>query len=143
MKKSIKTLEVRKSAIQGRGVFAARGIAKGQRLIEYKGTRRRWACYDDDQDYVCLFDVGRGLVVDPRQNGNIARYINHSCDPNCEAVLDNGRIYIESLRAIAKGEEITYDYALTFERPPSKRDMERYRCYCRGANCRGTLLQIP
>jgi len=136
-------LEVRESPIQGNGVFATRRIAKGRRLIEYKGVRREEACYaDDDEAYVCLFDIGRGLVIDPRTNGNIAQYINHSCTPNCESVLEDGRVYIETVRPIAAGEEITYDYAVTVDSTPSRAEREQYVCRCGSSGCRGTLLDL-
>ena len=142
MKMYAQSIEVRESKIHGTGVFAIQKIRKGVRLIEYTGIRKRWSSFKHDNDaYVCLFDVGRGLVVDPRKNGSIARFINHSCRPNCEAVLEDGRVYIESIRAIAVGEEITYDYAVTLDRRPSKADIRKYACRCGSGNCRGTLLE--
>lgn len=130
----------RRSKIHGSGVFAVRNIGAGVRIVEYKGERvpaRRY--HDDGEDYVNLFRVGRGYVIDPARRGNIARFINHSCAPNCESVDDDGRIFIESIRKIRKGEEITYDYHLDLGASPTRSDKRRYACRCGSENCRGTL----
>ena len=134
-------IEVQTSPIAGKGTFALRKIRKGTRLIEYMGKRRPWSFFEDhDDSYAFLFDVGRGRVIDPFTDGNDARFINHSCSPNSEAVLDRGRIHIEALRDIAPGEEITYDYALTLERPPTPAEKRRHPCRCGSPNCRKTLF---
>jgi len=141
MKTRTKLIEVRESDIHGKGVFARTHIPAGVRLTEYTGTKRRWSCLGEDDGYACLFDVGRGLVIDPRENGNLARFINHSCTPNCESVLDDGRIYIESVREIRPGEEITYDYSLILGYSPSRADRQNYVCRCNSPGCRGTLIK--
>ena len=134
-------IEVRTSPIEGKGTFALRRIRKGTRLIEYKGKRRKWSEFEGHEDhYAFLFDVGNGKVIDPFTEGNEARFINHSCEPNCEAVLQRGRIYIESIRPIAPGEEITYDYSLTLERPPTAAEKRRHPCRCQSPCCRKTLF---
>ena len=112
--------EVRNSPIQGLGGFATQRIRKGTRIIEYIGERitseeadRR---YDDDKSehpHVLLFVVDKHTAIDAAVGGNDARFINHSCEPNCRAVLDKKRVYIEALKTIAEGEELTYDYNLT------------------------------
>jgi uncharacterized protein len=143
-------LEVRSSAIHGRGVFALRRIHKGTRLIEYTGERispaeadRR---YDDDAldiPHTFLFTVDKHTIIDAAVGGNEARYINHSCDPNCEAVDDSGRIFIEATRTILPGEELTYDYHLERDGRWRKAWAARYACRCGAPNCRGTLLVKP
>jgi hypothetical protein len=136
-----RAISVRSSAIHGRGVFALRRIAKGVRLIEYKGARRRWSVFEDDgAPCTYLFDVEGGLVIDPAVGGNSARFINHSCAPNCEAVLEDGRIFIETIREIGPGEELLYDYALSLGRRPTRADLERHACRCGSDRCRGTML---
>jgi hypothetical protein len=80
------------------------------------------------------------VVIDAGVNGNDARWINHSCDPNCDAVVDGGRIWIETIRAIAAGEELAYDYALALEEPHTPEAERRFPCHCGAASCRGTLL---
>ena len=134
-------IEIRHSPIAGSGAFASRRIAAGARIIEYQGDRRPWTDFDDNPDnYAHLFDVGDGLVIDPFTNGNEARFINHSCSPNAEAVLSRKRIYIRALRPIPRGEEITYDYGLTLERPPTPAEIKRYPCHCGSPHCRRTLF---
>jgi uncharacterized protein len=134
-------IAVQTSPIEGKGTFALRNIPKSTRLIEYKGRRRKWSEFEDHADsYAFLFDVGNGKVIDPFTDGNEARFINHSCDPNSEAVIDRGRIFIETIRAISPGEEITYDYSLTLDRPPTPTERKRHACRCGSRNCRKTLF---
>jgi uncharacterized protein len=142
--------ELRSSPIHGQGVFALRRIRKGQRLIEYIGERitpdeadRR---YDDDamaSPHTFLFTVDADTIIDAAVGGNEARFINHSCDPNCEAVDEDGRIFIETIRNIQPGEELSYDYHLERDGRWRKEWAERYACRCGAANCRGTLLVKP
>ena len=142
-------IEVRTSVIHGRGVFARRAIPKGTRIVEYVGerisTQEADARYDDDameRAHTFLFTVDEDTVIDGARGGNEARFINHSCEPNCEAVNEDGRIYVEALRPIAPGDELTYDYNLERgELTPGWR--ERYACSCGAPSCRGTLLAPP
>lgn len=139
--------EIRSSSIQGRGAFALRRIRKGTRLIEYVGERishdeadRR---YDEDgmkRHHTFLFTLNRKTVIDAAVDGNEARFINHSCDPNCEAVIDGSHIYIESIKTIEPGAELVYDYQ--YDRAPDadESDEARYPCRCGSPNCRGTIL---
>lgn len=139
---------VRKSSIHGRGVFAIAKLAKGTCIIEYKGRRMSWdeatALPDSDPDnpsHTFLFGLDDGRVIEPRFGGNAARWINHSCDPNCETVEDPAkRIYVEACRPILPGEELTYDYRLVVDGPMSKRERAQYACRCGTRKCRGTLL---
>jgi len=143
-------VEVRQSSIHGRGVFALKRISKGQRIIEYLGERitpeEGEARYDDDASdhpHVLLFTVDETTVIDGGVNGNEAIYVNHSCAPNCEAVNDDGHIFIEALRTIKPGDELTFDYAL--ERPGEFQMewKEQYLCRCGARTCRGTMLALP
>jgi SET domain-containing protein len=147
MAKPAPYFELRPSPIQGQGVFALRRIRKGTRVAEYVGERitpeEADARYDDDAmeiPHTFLFTVNKRVVIDGAVGGNDSRFINHSCDPNCETVDDGGRIFVETLRTIQPGEELTYDYHL--ERPgPYRREWDqRYACRCGAHNCRGTLL---
>jgi uncharacterized protein len=140
-------IKMRESKIHGRGVFATRAIPKGARLVEYKGERITWKQadqrYPDDPDapsHTFLFAVGEKVVIDANRKGNVARWINHSCDPNCEAVEDDGRIFIEAIRDIRRGEELGYEYNITFDERHTKALKRRYRCLCGSKDCRGTLL---
>jgi len=138
---------LRSSAIQGRGAFATRPIRRGTRIIEYTGevishdeADKR---YDDGtmgRHHTFLFSVSSRKVIDAAVGGNDARFINHSCAPNCEAVDEKSRIYIEAIRDIAPGEELTYDYA--YERDGSEDEAweKVYMCKCGAPTCRGTIL---
>ncbi len=140
-------LEVRPSNIQGLGAFATQSIKKGTRIIEYKGQRitpaeadRR---YDDDASEhprVLLFAVDSHTVIDGAIRGNEARFINHSCEPNCEAVTEKRRVFIEAQRDIESGEELLYDYNLTREDSNVPNLEQRYACHCGAPTCRGTML---
>jgi uncharacterized protein len=138
--------EIRRSAIQGRGAFATRRIRKGERVIEYTGERITNAeadkRYDDERmsrHHTYLFTLTQRTVVDGGAGGNEARLINHSCEPNCEAVIEDGRIWIDALRTISEGEELTYDYK--YERlGTDDEDDGKYPCRCGAPRCRGTIL---
>ncbi len=141
---------VRRSTIQGRGCFASRDIRKGERIAEYQGERISWkeadTRYDDDakrRHHTFLFAVTTRTVIDGAVNGNDARFINHSCDPNCEAIDDGGRIFIEAMRPIAAGEELFYDYAYARDKSTTEEDEQLYLCRCGTAKCRGTILEAP
>ncbi len=129
------------SPIHDTGVFAGRRLDEGTRVIEYAGTIRRWDEYEEEEDpYTCLMGIEDDLVIDPRLRGNIARFINHSCDPNCEAVVEEQRVYIDAIRDIPEGEELTYDYGLTLGKRPSASEYERFACHCGSPRCRGSML---
>jgi uncharacterized protein len=141
-------LEVRKSDIQGRGGFAARAIRKGQRIIEYTGERISNEVADERYDeskmkrhHTFLFTLDDHTVVDGAVGGNDSIYINHSCEPNCEAVISGKRIYIHALRSIHPGEELLYDYQ--YERAGENPDeMEKfYQCRCGASSCRGSIMK--
>lgn len=146
-----KYFELRHSPIQGTGGFATRTIRKGTRIIEYLGERitqeesdRR---YDDEKmgrHHTFLFALDSGTVIDAAVDGNEARFLNHSCDPNCEAVEQDDRIFIEAKRAIQPGEELVYDYSYAREDVENIKDAESlYICRCGSPNCRGTILAPP
>jgi len=139
--------EIRPSPIQGFGAFATRAIPAGTRLIEYAGERLTPAQADmrypdgvDERHHTYLFAIDDDVVIDAAVGGNEARFINHSCDPNCDAVIDDGRIWIETVRDVAPGEELAYDYAYVLEERHSPAAKRRYPCNCGAASCRGTIL---
>ncbi len=139
--------EIRESRIDGKGAFALRLIPKGARIVEYTGERITHAQADEryDEDamehpHTYLFTLDKKTVVDATVHGNEARYINHSCEPNCEAVTEDGHIYIDALRDISAGEELTYDYHLEYSGRYRASWRERYACHCGAPTCRGTLL---
>ncbi len=139
--------ELRRSPIQGRGAFATRTIRKGTRIIEYIGEHishdeadRR---YDDEKmsrHHTFLFTLDDEVVIDAAVGGNESRYINHSCEPNCEAVIEDGRIFVEALRTIRPGEELLYDYQYERTAETTEEDERLYVCRCGAPSCRGTIL---
>jgi uncharacterized protein len=146
-KTKTRPFEVRRSPIQGRGVFATRRIAEGTRLIEYRGeiideaeADRRYPWHDDEPHHTFLFRLDDGSVIDAGPSRSAAKYINHSCDPNCEAVEEDGHIYIDAILDIAKGEELVYDYNFVLDEPHNTKNKKLYPCYCGADNCRGTIL---
>jgi hypothetical protein len=139
--------KVRRSKVHGLGAFATRRIRKGTRICEYLGDRvthaeadRRYDDKADDDNHTFLFIVDRGVVIDAGVNGSDARFINHGCDPNCESVIENRRVFIEALRTIQPGEELKYDYSIgrADDDPPNVDEI--YACRCGAAQCRGTML---
>jgi len=140
---------VRNSIIHGRGVFARRTIRKGSVVIEYRGNRTTWDVAlerppsdPDNPTHTFFFEISDGTVIDAGVRGNAARWINHSCDPNCETFEDDdGRVFIEALRTIRAGEELTYDYKLALDGRLSRKTLAEYACRCGTAKCRGSLLK--
>lgn len=139
--------ELRTSPIQGTGAFAVRTIRKGTRIIEYLGQRISWRTadkrYDDEKmnrHHTFLFTVDDRTCIDAAVNGNEARFINHSCDPNCEAINDRKRIFIEATKTIPAGTELVYDYQYERTDDHTDEDEQFYRCRCGSASCRGTIL---
>jgi uncharacterized protein len=141
---------VRRSAVHGLGAFAARRIRKGTRIVEYLGERvshreadRRYARRSGRDSHTFLFVVDRGVVIDAGLNGNEARFINHGCDPNCEAVTEDRRVFVEAVRTIQPGEELSYDYSIKRD-PDDPPDIDAvYACRCGAQDCRGTMLRPP
>lgn len=140
--------EVRDSPIHGRGGFALHAIAAGTRIVEYMGERissaeadaRYEAAERAERPHVLLFTVDKHTVVDAGVGGNEARFINHSCEPNCEIVIERKRIFIEARQDIQPGEELTYDYALEREGGDDEETEQRFACDCGASTCRGTML---
>ena len=138
---------VRRSRVHGRGVFATRRIARGTRVIEYLGDRvshreanRRYALKPGDDNHTFLYIVDRGVVIDAGVDGNDARFINHGCEPNCESVTEDRRIFIEAIRTIQPGEELTYDYSIGRDKDDPPNVDEIWACHCGASECRGTML---
>jgi SET domain-containing protein len=115
-------IRVGRSRIEGTGVFAKRKIPKGTRIIEYTGKR-----LSREKLFVEMND---------------ARFINHSCEPNCEAYIFNERVYLYAMRDITRGEELSFDYQLTpaFGTSQKKSRKDAYLCLCGSKSCRGTML---
>ncbi len=140
---------VRNSKIQGRGVFATRRIHKGRRIIEYTGelidAAEEDRRYDDrkmSRHHTFLFKIDDNTTIDASRRGSDARFINHSCEPNCEAVLEDDRVYIEAIRNIQPGVELCYDYAFEADGTETEEEKAFYVCRCGARKCRGTILSV-
>ncbi len=140
-------IKARKSKVHGKGVFAMAPIAEGQHLIEYLGQRIDWQealrrhPHDPKQpNHTFYFSLEGGDCLDANVDGNDARWINHSCAPNCEADEQHGRVFIKALRNIGKGEELFYNYGLIIDEKYTKKLKAEYACWCGAPTCRGTML---
>jgi SET domain-containing protein len=140
-------IQVRRSGVHGKGVFALTDIARGETLIEYVGeviswkvAQRRHPHDPSDPNHTFYFHVDDNHVIDAKVGGNSARWINHSCDPNCEADETGGRIFIRALRDIPEGKELSYDYGLVIDERYTPKLKAQYPCWCGSRACRGTLL---
>ena len=144
-------LQVRDSRVHGKGVFARRPIRAGERVGEYRGERIDWQealrrhPHDPAQpNHTFYFSVDDGHVLDGNVGGNLLRWINHACTPNCRAeeVASGGRtrVFAYALRDIAPGEELFYDYGLVVDQRHTARLKRDYACRCGSPDCRGTML---
>jgi hypothetical protein len=140
-------IQTRVSNVHGKGVFAVQDLAEGETLIEYVGevitwkeALRRHPHDPKDPNHTFYFHIDEKHVIDAKYGGNSSRWINHSCNPNCEADEQDGRVFIKALRNIPAGDELFYDYGLIIDAPYTKKLLAEYPCWCGAKNCRGTLL---
>jgi len=148
--RSGRRIQVRRSGVHGKGVFAVKDIPAGDTIIEYVGEIISWKQADkrqssdpDDPNHTFFFSIKDGKkVIDAAVGGNAARWINHSCKPNCESDEDEDthRVFIKALRDIKAGEELNYDYGLVLDEPYTKELKAQYQCLCGAKKCRGTML---
>jgi uncharacterized protein len=145
----------RRSPIHGNGVFAVAPLKKGEEIIQYKGTLMTHDEADEmygdggETGHTFLFTLNDDYIIDANRKGNIARWINHSCTPNCEAFVEeseNGnprkdRVVIQAKRNIKPGEELTYDYGIVLEVAHTARLKKLWKCLCGSPKCTGTLLK--
>jgi uncharacterized protein len=141
-------IEVRHSPIHGYGVFALRRIRKGTRIIEYLGDRishavadARYEDKDPNDNHTFLFTVDKRTVIDAAVDGNDARFINHSCAPNCESETEKRRVFIDAIKTIEPGEELNYDYSIQRDDDDPPDVDQIYSCRCGAATCRGSMLE--
>jgi hypothetical protein len=144
---SARRIQTRRSGVHGKGVFAVADIAEGETIIEYVGelitwkeALRRHPHDPKDPNHTFYFHLDEDRVIDAKYGGNSSRWINHACDPNCEADEEEGRVFIKALRPIRAGEELNYDYGLIIDEPYTKKLKSEYPCWCGAKSCRGTLL---
>lgn len=140
-------IQVRRSGIHGKGVFALQALAQGETIIEYVGEHICWEealarhPHDPAQpNHTFYFHINDNLVIDAVRQGNSSRWINHSCDGNCEAQEQGERVFILARRDIAPGEELTFDYGLIVDGRYTAKLKAEYACHCGAAMCRGTML---
>ena len=140
-------IQVRRSGIHGKGVFALKPIPKGETIIEYLGEVITWKQAQrqpphnpDEPNHTFLFHLDDRHVIDGTRGGNAARWINHACEPNCEAEEIEGRVFIKALRDLTPGEELFYDYGLVLEERHTAKVKKQFACWCGAATCRGTML---
>ena len=139
--------EVRRSDIHGNGVFARRKIDAGERIVEYEGER---ISSDESAiraekgggpiNHTFFFSLADGNVIDGGSGGNDSRFINHACEPNCEAYEEDGRVFVYSLQVIEKGEELNYNYALIYEERHTAAVKKLFECRCGAPSCTGSML---
>jgi len=150
-----KRIALRRSPIHGNGVFALVDIPKGVELIEYRGRLMTHAQIDrlyadaTDTGHTFLFTLNERYVIDANIDGNIARWINHSCKPNCQALVEESetgnkrkdRVVIETIRTVRAGEELTYDYGIDLGERLTPRLKQIWACHCGKPSCIGTMLK--
>ena len=141
-------IQVRKSGVHGKGVFALQPIKRGERIIEYVGeiinwpeALRRHPHNPAEPNHTFYFHVDEQRVIDANVGGNASRWINHACRPNCKADQgDDGRVHIRALKHLKTGDELFYDYGLVIEERYTPRLKKEYECCCGHFSCRGTML---
>ena len=140
-------LQVRKSGVHGKGVFALQPIKKGETIIEYTGETITWPealrrhPHDPSQpDHTFYFHIDDAHVIDGKVGGNASRWINHACAPNVEADDQSGQVFLLALRSVKPGEELFFDYGLVIDERHTPALKKRFECRCGSNNCRGTML---
>jgi uncharacterized protein len=137
---------VRRSPVHGKGVFALQRIAARERVLEYKGEVRSWReavrrhQRHGVDGHTFFFGLSDGRVIDGSQNGNSARWLNHACTANCEAIEDAGRVFIETLQDIDAGQELFIEYLLAVDDPVDEDTRRQYACRCGATSCRRSML---
>lgn len=142
----MRRLSVRRSPIHGKGVFALCALVAGERIIEYKGEVTSWRRAarrierTGDYGHTFVFGLSDGRVIDGSIGGNSARWLNHACKANCEAIEIDGRVFIEAAVDIQRGEELFITYGLAVDDPQDEETRRQYACRCGSPACRGTML---
>ncbi|CAE6791559.1 hypothetical protein R69927_05709 [Paraburkholderia domus] len=137
---------VRRSPVHGKGVFAMHALAAGERVLEYKGEITSWRNAvrrhqrEGVEGHTFLFGLSDGRVIDGGRGGNSARWLNHACEPNCETIEDEGRIFIHTLRAIEPDEELFIEYLLSIDDSANEEVRAQYACRCKASGCCQSML---
>ncbi len=124
-----------------------RKIPSETKIIQYKGKKisdseadRRFGNNLSEPNHTFFFSLENGKVIDGNDQGNDSKWINHSCDPNCESREEKGKIFIYALKEIESGEELFYDYSLFIDQKITKAIKNAHKCECGSKNCRKTML---
>ncbi|MEX3973778.1 SET domain-containing protein [Paraburkholderia caribensis] len=138
-------ISARQSPVHGRGLFALQPLKSGERLIEYKGEVTSWrraaARQQSDAGHTFVFGLSDGRVIDGSRNGNSARFLNHACEPNCEAIEVGDRVFIHALTAINPGEELFIDYGLVIDGEVTEELRAQYACHCGASACPRSMIR--
>ncbi len=140
-------IQMRRSAVHGKGVYALTSFESEERVIEYTGevidwneALRRHPHDPDDPNHTFYFHIDDATVIDGGVGGNLSRWINHGCDPNCDTEVVDGRVYVKARRPIEAGEELFYDYNLVIDERYTPSLKRQFACRCGAQTCRGTML---
>lgn len=142
----MRRITVRLSSVHGRGVFALKTLQAGERVVEYKGRVISWRqairqhAHAGTDGHTFYFGLSDGRVIDGGRGGNSARWLNHACSANCEAVEEGGRVYVHTRSDVPAGAELFLDYALELDGPVTDDVSRQYLCRCGASDCRGTML---
>jgi len=141
----LRRITARRSPVHGTGVFALQPIAAGERLIEYKGEvtgwRRAAARQRSEAGHTFVFGLSDGRVIDGSRGGNSARFLNHACAPNCEAIETGDRVFIHALVVIQPGDELFIDYGLEVDGEITEEIRAHYACRCGASHCRRSMIR--
>jgi len=137
----VKLYKIQKSKIDNNGLYARKDIKKGTRIIEYKGKiiSTKLSAINpkfDNSKAIYLFNLNKRYDLDGDFKFNIARLINHSCDPNCEVLGDGLKVWVYAMKNINKGDELSYDYGFAFDK-----DFRQFPCKCGSKNCIGYIVR--
>ncbi|MFC1685881.1 SET domain-containing protein [Nanoarchaeota archaeon] len=138
---------LKESCIHSNGIFASKNISKGTRVIEYVGDKvtkkesdkRSDLTFernekDENHGMVYIFELNKKYDIDGDVSWNTAKYINHSCNPNCEVEIKKGEIWVVAIKNIKEGDEISYDYGYDLD------GFEDHPCCCKSKNCVGYIV---
>ena len=137
----MKLYKIKKSKIDKNGLYANRDIKSGTKIIEYKGKIISVKQSETDPKFdnnkaIYLFNLNKRFDLDGNYNFNIARLINHSCNPNCEVFGKGLKVWVYAMKNIKKGEELSYDYGFSFDE-----NFRQFPCNCRSKNCVGYIVR--
>ena len=137
----MKLYKIKKSKIDKNGLYASCNIKKGTKIIEYKGkiisvNKSKTDPKFDNEKAIYLFNINKRFDLDGDFKFNIARLINHSCNPNCEVFGEGLKVWVYAMKDIRKGDELSYDYGFSYDE-----NFKQFPCNCRSENCVGYIVR--